>query len=105
MHYVFDLDGTLCHSSSNDYSKCEPIVDRIKTVNDLHDQGHHITVLTARGMGRFGNDRYLAEEIFMDLTIRQLKSWGLKYDELLMGKPFGDVYVDDKGISDAEFFG
>ena len=29
-------------------------------------------------------------------TISQLKSWGVKYHELYLGKPTADVYVDDK---------
>ena len=38
------------------------------------------------------------------MTESQLNSWGCKYHELIMGKPSGDVYIDDKGISDHGYF-
>ena len=30
------------------------------------------------------------------LTESQLVTWGVKYDELLMGKPHADVFIDDR---------
>ncbi len=29
---------------------------------------------------------------------------GVNYHELFMGKPAGDLYIDDKGIKDEDFF-
>ena len=47
-----DIDETICVSpSSRDYSKAEPIIDRIKKINSLYDQGHEIVYWTARGTG------------------------------------------------------
>lgn len=104
--YVFDIDGTICtQMKGGDYSKAEPIQERIAKVNELFDKGHEIIFLTARGMGRSGNNRELAYELFYDLTLEQLKKWGVKFDELHLGKPHGDFYIDDKGVSDSEFFG
>ena len=42
---------------------------------------------------------------FYDLTREQLNNWGVKYNQLFLGKPSGDVYIDDKGIKDEDFFG
>jgi len=56
-------------------------------------------------MGRNNNNAALAIEEFYSLTEKQLKEWGAKYDQLILGKPSADVYVDDKGISDGNFFG
>jgi hypothetical protein len=39
-----------------------------------------------------------------ELTKQQLKDWGVKYNELIFGKPDADIFVDDKGISDKIFF-
>ena len=39
------------------------------------------------------------------LTKNQLETWGVKYHKLFMGKPSGDLYVDDKGVKDEHFFG
>ena len=39
-----------------------------------------------------------------NFTLRQLKYWGCKFNELRFGKPEADHYIDDKGISDGNFF-
>ena len=38
------------------------------------------------------------------LTEEQLERWGVKYHQLFLGKPSGDIYIDDKGIKDEDFF-
>lgn len=103
--YVFDLDGTLCTTTEGgDYSKAEPIMNRIKKVNELHDAGNTIKILTARGMGRHYDSSRSAYKEFYELTLEQLREWGVKFDNLFLGKPSGDFYIDDKGVSDDEFF-
>lgn len=104
MTYVFDIDGTICTKTNGDYSQAEPLSDRIQKVNELYDQGHKIILLTARGMGRSDNSIRFANEAFYELTNRQLISWGVKFHDLFLGKPAGDFYIDDKGISDEDFF-
>ena len=39
-----------------------------------------------------------------ELTQKQLDEWGIKHHELRLGKPFADIYVDDRGVSDGVFF-
>lgn len=106
MRYVIDIDGTICDKPKDArYSSSKPKLDRIKEINQLYDDGHYIVYLTARGMGRHNNNAKLAEANFRYITEIQLKEWGCKYHELFMGKPAGDVYIDDKGINANEFFG
>jgi hypothetical protein len=89
MIYIIDIDGTICFSPpSGDYTQSQPIQKRIDRVNQLYDQGNVIIYWTARGMSR-GLD-------FSELTERQLKQWGCKYNDLRMRKPVYDVWVDDK---------
>jgi len=102
--YVFDIDGTICSNSEGDYDYAEPIESRIQMVNSLYDEGHTIVLQTARGMGRTNNNQTAAYVLFYDYTVQQLETWGVKYHSLFLGKPSGDVYVDDKGVKDAEFF-
>jgi len=104
MTYVFDIDGTICTLVDGDYKKAKPIVDRVNEINNLYNNGNKIIFLTARGMGRFDGDSEKAYDKFFDLTKRQLDTWGVKYHKLFLGKPAGDIYVDDKGVSDKEFF-
>jgi quercetin dioxygenase-like cupin family protein len=86
-----DLDNTLCVTKDSDYINSKPIEERIRYINDLKEQGNFITIWTARG-STTGIDH-------KDLTIRQLDEWGIKYDNLLMGKPSYDIYIDDKSFN------
>ena len=105
MTYVFDIDGTLCTKAVDfDYEASEPIQERIDVVNHLYDTGNTIVMQTARGMGRHDNNPQKAIEEFYAMTTEQLKSWGVKYHQLFLGKPAGDIYIDDKGIRDEDFF-
>jgi len=103
--YVLDIDGTICTHTAGEYEKAEPLVKRIEKINNLYDEGSTIIFFTARGMGRAYNDSRVATKMFMDITLEQLKKWEVKYHKLLLGKPAGDIYVDDKGINDVDFFG
>lgn len=104
MTYVIDIDGTICSNTNGNYQNAKPIVDRIEIINKLYDEGNEIIFLTARGMGRSGNSAAFAEKAFRELTEKQLQEWGVKYNQLFLGKPSGDIYVDDKGIKDENFF-
>lgn len=90
--------------TSGDYDRAQPLMGRISQVNQLHASGHNIVIHTARGMKRFNNDSDRARAEFELLTLSQLKDWGLSYDLLILGKPAGDLYVDDKAMSDIHFF-
>jgi histidinol phosphatase-like enzyme len=97
MIYCFDLDGTLCETMDGDYENSKPIYNRIEKVNNLYKEGHYIIIETARGSVTGVN--------YFDLTKKQLDSWGLIYNELRTGvKKYADFYIDDKGISDIDFF-
>ena len=86
-----DLDNTLCFTSGNDYINSKPIEERIRYVNLLKEEGHFITIWTARG-ATTGIDH-------KDLTGKQLEEWGVNYDNLLMEKPSYDIYIDDKSFN------
>ena len=108
--YCIDIDGTICSPTvGRDYHKAKPWKDRIATINKFYDDGHHITYFTARAMGRFSDQPHSiasvkAEGVLFELTEKQLKDWGCKYHELIMGKPHADYFIDDKGINSDEFF-
>lgn len=104
MIYVFDIDNTLCITNGSDYENSSPIQERINKVNKLYDEGHTILLQTARGMGRSNNNQQYAIELLYDFTKQQLVSWGVKHHALFLGKVAGDIYVDDKGCKDEDFF-
>ena len=94
--YCFDLDGTLCTNTGGAYAEAKPILERISIVNNLYNNGSEIIIFTARG-STTGKD-------WTELTRHQLEIWKIQYHQLLLGKPFADIYVDDKGITDSDFF-
>ena len=108
--YCVDIDGTICSPTvGRDYHKAEPWQDRIKILNKLYDEGNYIIYFTARAMGRFADLPHSvasvkAKEVLYDLTKQQLEEWGVKYHELIMGKPHADFFIDDKGVKDEDFF-
>jgi hypothetical protein len=104
MRYIVDIDGTICTQSNPDYENAIPDKDRILKLNSLYDEGHTIIYLTARGMGRSNGDATAAINMLYDFTKKQLDKWGVKYHKLVLGKPAGDMYIDDKGINAEIFF-
>lgn len=94
--FCIDVDGTICTTTTNqEYYKAEPKQALINKINQLYHQGHRIKIFTARGMASGG--------MFEEITRQQLNDWGVKYHELIMGKPAADYYVDDKGITPEQF--
>ena len=91
MNIFIDLDNTLCYTYNSDYENSKPYQNRINKVNNLKKEGNIITIWTARG-GNSGKD-------WSELTKKQLKDWGVNYDELLMKKPSYDLYIDDKSFN------
>lgn len=86
--YCFDIDGTICSNTDGNYEDAKPYLARIKQINSLHEEGNKIILFTARGTTT-GID-------WRPLTEKQLKNWGVSYDELLFGKPEADKFIDDK---------
>jgi phosphoserine phosphatase len=103
--YVFDLDGTLCTLTDGDYKSALPYPERIEIVNQLFKEGHEIVIFTARGMRSENGNSMSAKEKWELVTIEQLELWGIKHHRLILGKPAGDFYIDDKGVTDGDFFG
>jgi quercetin dioxygenase-like cupin family protein len=91
MKYYIDLDNTLCVTIDGDYENSQPIYERIEKVNKLKAEGNHITIWTARGSKSGKN--------YEELTRKQLNDWSINYDELLLGKPDYDIYIDDKSFN------
>ena len=92
MIYCFDIDGTICTGVPNSqYDLAKPLLNVVNEINRLHDSGHVIKFLTARGSVS-GID-------YTDLTERQLAEWGVRYHELIMNKkPHAHLFVDDRAV-------
>ena len=87
--YCIDIDGTIC-SKEDDFANAKPHKEIIDKINKLYDEGHKIIMFTAR------NERTKPD--YKEITRQQLSNWGVKYHELMFGKPYADYYIDDKAV-------
>jgi D-sedoheptulose 7-phosphate isomerase len=89
--YCFDIDNYCCKTEGSDYPNAIPIKEVIEAINRLYGKGHYIKMFTGRGI--------ISAKDWKEYTIKQLDQWGLKYNELIMGKPHYDFIGDDKMIT------
>jgi capsule biosynthesis phosphatase len=101
MRYVFDLDGVICQlkTSNQTYEEVIPNKQVIKIINQLKENENYIIIHTARHMKTCKGDVVKVKEKIGKITEKWLKKWNVNYDELIFGKPHGDVYIDDLGIT------
>ena len=91
MVVYIDIDDTICHSPNKpDYHHSTPIYTNIEKANKLYDEGHTIIYWTARGT-MSGID-------WRQVTEQQFVQWGVKYHEIKFGKPYYDLFIDDKNL-------
>ncbi len=94
----FDIDNVVCNTKSSNYKKSKPNKNAIFKINELFDKGHEIILFTSRFMGRTKQNKKKSYQLGYNLTKKQLKNWGVKYNKLIMGKPSYDLIVDDLSI-------
>tara|TARA_R110000824_G_scaffold197409_13_gene380878 strand:- start:4064 stop:4375 length:312 start_codon:yes stop_codon:yes gene_type:complete len=94
--YYVDIDGTICTITNGQYHKAQPLMDNINKVNRLHDEGNTIIYWTARGS--------ISNIDWLEVTKNQLDEWGVKYDDVRVGKPHYDYFICDKATNSATFF-
>ena len=101
---AIDVDGTLTKQGlfpniyeitqdelAKIYEKAEPDLEMIRIVNEYHKKGHIIYIFTSR------ND--LHERI----TKKWLDKYGVKYDFMIMNKPYFSLYVCDSSVNVSDF--
>ena len=109
--YCIDIDGTLTEPHEGTPWEAVPVTSRIDKVNKLYDEGATIYLMTARGFIRstamhedITAAQKEADNYCRERTEAQLTKWGVKYHKLYFGKPRAVIYVDDRAMSDYEFF-
>ena len=92
MIIYIDFDETICDSPEDrDYSRAKPIRENIDKANKLYDEGNTIVYWTARGTVT-GTD-------WEAITRRQFQAWEVKFHDLKFGKPYYDLFIDDKNMN------
>jgi len=96
--YCFDIDNTICKTKGKNYKLSKPYTNIIRKINLKYEKGNKIIIFTGRYMGRNNDNVKKAYAQGYNFTFKQLKSWGLKFHKLVMGKPSFDIMVDDKSL-------
>lgn len=88
MQIIIDLDGTIC-TEEKTYSRslAKPLEGAITSINNLFEAGNIIIIYSARTWMEF------------EMTTVWLKKHEIKYHQLVLGKPIGDVWIDDRAIN------
>ena len=95
---MVDIDGTICKQDGDprnpddgySFRAAKPFTQRIEYFNSLYEEGHYLHYWSARGCWE-GNDT-------LEETREQLDSWGVKYNDVAVFKPFYDIWIDDKAV-------
>ena len=93
-----DIDETICEYEvgKREYPLAIPIKENIEKINSLFDKGHTIVYWTARG-STTGID-------WTNLTKKQLSEWNAKFHDIKLGKPYYDIFIDDKAVNTKTYF-
>jgi hypothetical protein len=94
----FDLDNVICKTKRNNYRSSLPIKKNIKFINFLYKNGFTIKIFTARYMGRSRENIIKAKKRGYKFTLKQLKTWKVRFHNLIFGKPSYDLIIDDKSL-------
>ena len=101
MRVAFDLDNTLVTFPrvSGDYSTVGPIDSAIALAQRLVADGHHIIIHTARRMRTHRGDVAKVRADALPCILATLTKFNIPCHELVLGKPWADVYIDDKAVN------
>lgn len=85
MRLIIDLDGTICTEEKTfSRSLAKPIAGAIEKINKLFSEGHTIIIYSGRSWQEY------------EMTTEWLKSNNIRYHQLILGKPIGDLWIDDR---------
>ena len=88
MRLIIDLDGTIC-SEEKTYSRSMAQVKpgAREYLSRMHSEGHTIIIYSARTWQEY------------EMTAHWLQTNQIPYHQLILGKPIGDYWIDDRAIA------
>jgi len=91
LNIAVDIDGVLTKETQGhgheQYLLRTPDKEMIYAITCLRERGHHIILFSAR------------HEEDREITCRWLKDHGVQYDQLILGKPHYDIFIDDLSVN------
>ena len=100
MRICIDLDGVIAElkKDGESYEDVKPVKGAVEKIRKLKKNGHYIIIYTARHMKTCnGNVSKIVAKIGK-ITLDWLEKYQVPYDEIVFGKPWADVYIDDNGF-------
>lgn len=97
MRIVLDVDNTICATKvdGQSYSDVLPFPDVVEILHKWKSEGHYIILQTARHMRTYdGNEGKILGNF--GYFYKWLEKHNIPYDEIYIGKPNADVFIDDK---------
>ena len=97
LRICIDLDGVICNlkKPGQSYADLIPIEGAVEKIRQLNEHGHYIIIYTARHMKTCNGNIGKVSAKIGKITFEWLEKYGTPYDEVIFGKPWCDVYIDD----------
>lgn len=97
MRICIDLDGVICELRKKDekYEDLMPINKAINKIKELKNNNHYIIIYTARRMKTHNANIAKVVADIGKTTLDWLEKYDIPYDEIIFGKPWANIYIDD----------
>jgi uncharacterized HAD superfamily protein len=87
MKLVIDIDGTICTEEKQfSRSLAKPIEGAVNALKEINSKGHFIILYSSRTWAEY------------EMTVDWLEKHEIPFDQLILGKPQGDYWIDDRAI-------
>ena len=87
MKLIIDIDGTICDEKRQfSRSLAKPIPYAIQSLKELKKKGYILILYSARTWAEY------------EMTLSWLETNDVPFDQLILGKPEGDYWIDDRAI-------
>lgn len=100
MRICIDLDGVIStlKKEGETYADVLPMDGAKEKIKQLRENGHYVMIFTARHMKTCDGNVAKVIARVGKITLDWLEKYGIEYDEILFGKPWADVYIDDNAF-------
>jgi capsule biosynthesis phosphatase len=95
-----DLDGVIAElkGPTQSYADVAPVPGAAEHIASLRKAGHYVIVYTARHMKTCAGNVGMVIARLGKVTLDWLAKHGIEYDEIVFGKPWADIYIDDNAL-------
>lgn len=100
MRICIDLDGVICQLRKDNevYQDLKPVTGAIEKITKLKNNGHYIILYTARRMKTHNANTAKVIADIGKVTLDWLSKYNIPYDEIMFGKPWANIYIDDNAF-------